>query len=423
MVTPQIGDIVEVETKQGTELGKLLESYEPGLILLKLNSGYNIGLKKEDVKDIRIIEKAKQIEEKKIEVDNKGKQVVDIIMAGGTIASKLDPSTGGVRDLGNSEELFKTYPEIFLTSAPNIVKLAAKATENMDSSDWYKIARAVVKSLKGSCTGIVVMIGTDFLHYFSAYLALGLGKINKPVVITYSQRSSDRGSSDARLNLECATKVALSDMAGVYVVGHASENDDFCYVLPATKCRKMHTSRRDTFKAINSSPIAKVWPDKIEVLRAYDKRGKEKVKENFDFENKIALIKFYPGQNPDLLEWYEKQGYRGLVIEASGLGHVIAEGGKSWLPALRKLIGRGIIICAAPQTIYGRLDHLVYSPGRLLKKTGVIFLEDMLPETAFVKLGLVLGRLGKNVKKEEAERLMLENWVGEFNDRLEEGFI
>jgi len=222
--------------------------------------------------------------------------------------------------------------------------------------------------------------------------------------------------------LQCSAQAALSDIAEVMLVGHASANDDFCYALRGTKVRKMHTSRRDTFRPINCKPLAKIWPDKIELLSECRKRNKGKVKLDAVFENKTALVKFYPGQSPEILDFYEKKKYKGLVIEMAGLGHVINDGKNSWIPKLKQLIEEGMIICAAPQTLYGRLDPLVYSPGRELEKIGVIYLEDMLPETAFIKLGYVLGhKEWKN--KEKIKEMMLTNIAGEFNKRLGEEFL
>ena len=155
----------------------------------------------------------------------------------------------------------------------------------------------------------------------------------------------------------------------------------------------------------------------------YNKRGKANEKfdsDNFVFENKIALVKFYPGQSPEILEHYLSLGYRGVVIEMSGLGHVITEGTNNWLPIIKKVVEKGMIVCAAAQTIYGRLDPLVYSPGRELEKAGVIYLKDMLSETAFVKLGRVLGKLKD---KDEIKKFMLENISKEYNDRLGNEFI
>ncbi len=423
------GDLIKVKTSKGDTEGILLESHEPGVILMKLNSGYNVGISREQIIGVKLIKRAEKKEEKTGDLKPSHKKpIIDLIMTGGTISSSLDVKTGAVKWLTSPAEFFKFYPEIFEIADVRIINPFMKASENMASEDWIKIAKLVVKSLNDEqVKGVIVTHGTDTLHYTSAALSFMIKNLNKPVVLTYSQRSSDRGSSDAELNLYCAAKMALSNVAEVMLVGHASSNDDFCYSLPGTKVRKMHTSRRDTFKPINSSPLAKVFRDRIEILHGdYNKRGKanEKPEMNAVFEDKIALIKFYPGQDPEILEHYVKEGYKGIVIEMSGLGHVLTEGANNWIPVLKKLIEKGIIVCAAPQTIYGRLDPLVYSPGRELEKIGVVYLKDILPETAFVKLGWVLGKLReKQIGKEEVERLMLTNIAKEFNERLGEEFI
>jgi len=257
------------------------------------------------------------------------------------------------------------------------------------------------------------------LHYTSAALSFFLKDLNKPVVLTYSQRSSDRASSDAALNLECAAIASISDIAEVMLVGHSNENDNFCYAMPGTKVRKLHSSRRDAFKVVNAEPIAKISPEYLQKLSKHNLRNKNKVKLDNKFEEKIALIKFYPGQNPDILDYYVKNKYRGIVIEMTGLGHIATtnEARLNWLPKLKEAQKKGLIICAAGQTIYGKLDPMVYSPGRELEKSGIIYLEDMLSETAFVKLGYVLA---KTKNKEEIKKMMLTNIAGEINKRLEE---
>ena len=414
------GTKVILKTKQGKEEGTVLESHESGILLLKLSSGYNIGIKKKDIQQIKIIEKKKEEKEVETKVKGKGKPRVDIIMTGGTIASSLDVKTGGVKWLTSPGEFFKFYPEIFDLVDVKILNPFMKATENMDSKDWIKIAKLAQKSLNDqNVKGVVITCGTDFLHYISSALSFFLKDLKKPVVLTYSQRSSDRGSSDARLNLLCSVRAALSDIAEVMVVGHANSDDNYCFALRGTKVRKMHTSRRDTFRPINCRPLAKIWENgKIEKISEYKVREKGKTGIDAVFNDKIALIKFYPGQDPKILDFYKN--YKGIIIEMSGLGYVITEGKKNWIPKLKALIAKGVIVCAAAQTLYGRLDPIVYSPGRELEKLGIIYLGDMLPETALVKLGYVLA---KERDKEKVEERMKENLVGEFNPRLGEEFL
>jgi glutamyl-tRNA(Gln) amidotransferase subunit D len=420
----EAGDKVRVVMDGKEEKGILLDSYDKGVLLLKLDNGYNLGLKKENVSEIQVLKKKRKgKKEDKLSLSGK-KPIIDFYLTGGTISSKLDPETGGVKDLTNPKEFFKIYPEIFDKADVRIKSPFMKWSENMDSKDWIKLAKLVGKSLKDSqVKGVIISHGTDFLHYTSSALSFMLGKVNKPVVLTYSQRSSDRGSSDARMNLLCAAETALSDIAEVMIVGHASTNDDYCYALKGVKCRKMHSSRRDAFRPINCKPIAKVWTDRIEMIdNNINKRNKNKIKIDAVFDDRVGLIKFYPGQNPEILNYYRKKGYRGIVIEMSGLGHVITSGKNDWIPKLRELIKKGMFIYAVPQTLYGKLDPYVYESGRRILDTGVVFLKDILPETALVKLGWVLAHKSWRGSLATSQK-MNENLVGEFNDKLGNEFL
>ncbi len=423
----QPGDYIEVSLIKKDYRGTLLETPkdEKGIVLLKLDSGYDIGINKKDIFDIKVLKKAF---EKKEEIEIKKspqRPNIGMIITGGTIAARLNPKKGGVDWLTSPGNLFKFYPELF--EKVNVVRLEVpfmKASEDMDFKDWKKIARTAAKLLSDSnIKGIIITHGTDFLHYTSAALSFFLKNLNKPVVLTYSQRSIDRASSDANLNLQCSALAAVSDIAEVMVVGHASMNDDYCYAMPGTKVRKLHTSRRDAFKVINAKPFAKIFPDKIEIISEYNIKKKGKIKLDDKFEEKVALIKIYPGQSPEILDFYLKNKYKGIILEMSGLGHVPVRARKSWIKKLKEVQKKGLIICATSQCIYGRVDPLVYSNGRELLGTGIIYLEDMLSETALVKLGWVLGHKEWAKNKEAVKEKMLENFAHELSERLDVGEV
>jgi len=423
------GSIVRLDTLKESLEGTILKSADPEIILFKLSSGYNIGIPKKDIKNIKVLKKPKIEEEKapKLKIKRELPNVA-LIVTGGTISSRLDYSTGGVKWLTNPAELLKFYPE--LLDICNIIKIEVPfmtSSEDMTSKEWQKIAETTHKLISDkNISGVIITHGTDFLHYTAAALSFFIKDLNKPVALTYSQRSSDRASSDASLNLICAARAAVSEIAEVILVGHANTEDNYCYALLGSKVRKMHSSRRDTFRPINTKPLAKIFPDKpeIEKISEYNLRDERKkpILDN-KFNDKVALIKFYPGQTPDILDFYKEKGYKGIVIEASGLGHLPSQDvAHSWLAKISKIIKSGMVVCAAPQTLYGRLDPLVYSPGRKLLETGVIFLEDMLPETALVKLGWVIAKTqGKD--KEKIKELMLTNINKEFNKRLNMEFL
>ncbi len=419
------GDNVEIELMKTSYKGTLLQSpeSEKGVVLIKLSSGYNLGIIKKEIREIRILKKYHEQAKEETEIKkDKEKPSIAMIITGGTIASKLDPKTGGVDPLASPHDFFKSYPEIF--ERVNVIKIETpfmKASEDMDPTDWQKIARVAEKLLNdGNIKGIIIAHGTDTLHYTSAALSFFLRNLNKPVVLTYSQRSIDRASSDARLNLQCAALAAISDIAEVMLVGHGSTNDDFCYAMPGTKVRKLHSSRRDAFKAVNAEPFAKIYPDKIIKISEYRMRNSNKVKLDVKLNENVALVRIYPGQNPDILDYYLKNKYKGIILEMTGLGHVpTSKAKKSWIKKLREVQGRGVVICATAQTIFGRLDPYVYSNGRDILETGVIYLEDMLSETALVKLEWVLGHEEWAKNKATIKEKMLQNFSHEFNKRLE----
>ena len=413
------GDYVRFRLALDEIKGRVLESSDSSIVLLKIDSGYNIGIPKENILGYKIIKKFKE-EKKEFHFSKKRKDLPNIgmVITGGTIVAKLDSKTGGVHWLTDVSEFARFYPELF--DIVNVKKIETPfmiASESMTSEHWIKIAECVKKLLDDKdIKGVIVTHGTDFLHYTSAALSFFLRNLNKPVILTYSQRSIDRASSDANLNLQCAVQMALSEAAEVMIVGHASINDDFCYALPGTKTRKMHSSRRDAFKAINSGPKAKVWPQKVEFLREYKARDdNRKVELDVSFNDKVALVKFYPGQDSSILDFYALK-YNGIVIEAAGLGHLpVNEAHHNWLPKLKRHIRNGLIVCATTQTIYGKLDPYVYSNGRELVDAGVIFLEDILGEVGMVKLGFVLGHNGWKTKVKEK---MLDNFAGEVNYKI-----
>ena len=421
-IDKNFGNLVEIEKGKEIYEGILLPGPEQGIVLLKMENGYNIGFNKKEILKMKLLKKIES-KEKDFEVKNsKDKPNIAMVILGGTISARLNPGKGGVDFVESPKDLFKYHPELF--EKVNVTKVEVpfmKGSESLNSKDWQKVAKIVSELVNDSnISGVIVTQGTDTLHYTSSALSFFLRDLGKPVVLTFSQRSIDRGSSDATLNLICSAKVATANVSGVFVVGHANTEDEFCFCIQGTKTRKMHSSRRDAFKSINSKPIFKVYPEKLEKISDYKLRdNKKKCFVDSKFEEKVALLKFYPGQDPEILDYYLEKGYKGIVIEMLGLGHVASsDSNKSWIKKLREVQNKGMIICAASQTIYGRLDPLVYVNGREALETGVIYLEDLLSETALVKLGWVLGHNEWSKDKDIIKKKMLFNFSRELNNRL-----
>jgi glutamyl-tRNA(Gln) amidotransferase subunit D len=418
------GDKVRVICKDEEFEGILMprpELLEKGFTVVKLGNGYNIGIDDKKIKKIEILEKYKPKEEKKKKVPfDKKLPVVSVLSTGGTISSKVDYRTGGVIADYTAEDFVQMMPEIAKAANLRAKKIMSAMTEDFTHKDWSLMAKEVAKELE-TADGVVLTMGTDTLHIAAAALAFFLKGLSKPVVITAAQRSIDRGSSDAFMNLVCAVNAAAKfDGAEVVTCLHGTTNDDYCILNRGTKARKMHTSRRDAFRPINELPLAKVYPEgKIEVVNGdYRKKGKGKASVDDKFEEKVALMQVYPGMDGEVIDFYANKGYKGIVLAATALGHVP----QKIYGNIEKAQKKGVSIVVASQTLYGRVHPLVYSALRMLSiKLKCIFAEDMLPEVAYVKLGWALGH-AKN--PEEAKDTMLTNIAGEINDRiLPESFL
>jgi glutamyl-tRNA(Gln) amidotransferase subunit D len=241
-----------------------------------------------------------------------------------------------------------------------------------------------------------------------------------PIALVGTQRSSDRGSSDTVMNVSCAANfVANSEVAEVCTVMHGSINDDYCFAVRGVKSRKMHTSRRDAFRPINEQPIAKIhWKNrKIEILnKNYRKRSDSKLKVDAKLDPKVALIKSYPGLDPEIFDFYLNKKYKGFVIEATGLGHTPTLGKYSLLPKIEKVVESKKSVVITSQCLYGRTHPTIYHNLRELSRRGAIFAEDMLPEVALIKLMWILGHTRN---PEKVRKMILTNYTGEINPRLE----
>lgn len=421
------GDFVKVKT-----VDEVLEGFvipRPGILkgdflIIKLDNGYNIGIDKSKIKTIEVLKKGEtSINLKKDIKKNPSLPNVSILSYGGTISSKVDYKTGGVYADLTAEDFVAMNPTLENVANMTAKKELSLMSEDFDYRIWQKIASDIVREINNGADGVVITQGTDTLHYTAAALSFFLKDLSKPVIITASQRSIDRGSSDAFLNLLCAVKAAASfEGAGVYSCMHGSSNDDYCLLIRGTKVRKMHTSRRDAFRSLNEQPIAKVYPGKneIEIInKNFEKRSDKKVLLNNEFDNNVAMIFVHPGMDPSVIDFYLSKNIKGLVLMATALGHVPTFNKElSLLPYLEKCKEKNVPVIIASQTLYGKVHPLVYAGLRKLSiELDCIYVEDMIPEVAYIKLGWVLAH-AKN--KSEVKTMMQENVAYEINERIDE---
>jgi len=411
-----IGDVVEVQTSWGTVTGTLVPRYVYGggdHIVLKLRSGYNVGLSSSALKGAKVTEKGERpsFSAPVPPKPAKGLPRVLIIGTGGTIASRIDYRTGAVHPAVSSAELHSLVPELSEIARVEPEIMFDILSENVTPSHWTRLAMRVKEAVEDGVDGVVITHGTDTLGYSAAALSFALSGVPIPVVLVGAQRSSDRPSSDAPLNLVAAVSVAGSaGFAGVYVAMHMGENDDKVAFHRGTRVRKNHTSRRDAFVSVGI-PLAAVWgKDGIEYAsEGLPARGSSFVPRP-KFDGGVALLKFYPSMTGSLLRAARRNGARALVVEGTGLGHVNREVVKE----LGRFVRGGGLAFMTSQCVEGRVDLNVYATGRDLIKEGVVPLDDMLSETALVK---AMWALGNTKSKNGALELMKTNVSGETTAR------
>lgn len=422
----EAGDKVTIHTKDSETITGTLMPEEKEFAVVKLDTGYNIGISKKKIKEIITIAKKNEKKQVAVKIEINAKlPTISILHTGGTIASKVDYETGGVIARFTPEEITAMFPELKETA-----NITSRLVSNMWSQDirfahYNMLIKEIEKELKKGVSGIIITHGTDTLHYTSAALAFAIQNSPIPIILVGSQRSSDRGSSDAALNLLSAARfITQTSFAGIAICMHENTSDENCLILPATKTRKMHTSRRDAFKPINTIAFARtIYPEKkIEFLRTdYQKRHDEKPQITYFKENlKIAILKQHTNMYAEQYLFYEN--FDGLVVEATGLGNPptseIDEHTKEHTKIFKALekLAKKMPVVLAPQTLYGELNLQVYENQRKLQEIGILGnLSDMMPETTFIKLAWLLS----NYDGEEARELICKNLVGELSERIE----
>lgn len=380
------GDRVRARRAESDYEGVVLPSSTPEHVVLKLDSGYNVGIDRGDA-DIEVLESdvyeidgADEDERSAVAFDDE-LPTIALISTGGTIASTVDYRTGAVTARFDAEDVLRAVPDLAGLANYRGRVVANILSENMTPDVWQDLARAVHEEIEAGADGVVVMHGTDTMQFSASALSFMLDT-PVPVVFTGSQRSADRPSSDNVMNAVCAVEAAKSDLAEVLVCMHATESDDRCALHRGTRVRKNHTSRRDAFETVGAKPLAEIDYETREITarREYTERGERSLSLAADLEPEVELLKYTPGMNPEALDLAEDAA--GLVVEGTGLGHVHTD----WIDRIEDLIDSGTPVVMTSQCIEGRVCDRVYDTGRDLLEAGVIEGGDTLPGTAKVKL-------------------------------------
>lgn len=407
-----------INTTRGDFKGVILprsENDDDAHIVLKLATGYNVGIAVDtiqDMKEYNFKEINYKIPEREFPT-SPDKHNVKLFGTGGTIASRLDYRTGAVIPAFSPGELYGAVPELADICNLTTEKLFAVFSENMGPAQYITLAKAIGEEIRNGIDGIIIGHGTDTMSHTAAALSFMVQNSPVPIVMVGSQRSSDRPSSDAALNLIHAAKTASdSDIAEVMVCMFGPTSDEYGLLHRGTRVRKMHSSYRSTFRTIGDIPLAMVDRNKITPLRQdYNHRRSDKsVKITPVFEERVSLLYYYPNMNPDIIDAMIDLGYKGIVIAGTGLGHV----NKPLYPAIKRAINKGIPIFMTVQTLWGYVNMFVYDTGRDLMTLGIIPTQNMLPEVAYIKLGWALGQTSDIEKVKE---IMLTPICGDITER------
>jgi len=398
----------KVETSRGSFEGTVLpraENDDDQHIVMKIITGYNVGI---DITTItRMTEtgykKANyKIPEKEFPI-TEGLPKVKLFGTGGTIASRLDYRTGAVIPAFSPGELYGAVPELADICNLETEKVFAVFSENMGPKQYVALAKAIGREIERGVDGIVIGHGTDTLHHTGAALTFMVQNSPVPIVLVGSQRSSDRPSSDAALNLMHAMYAAgHSDIAEVMVCMFGPTSDDYGLLHKGTRVRKMHSSYRSTFRTIGDTPLAMVDRKSFTpIKKEYNHRRQDKdVKILPYFSDKVTILYYYPAMKPDVLDAMVDAGYKGIIFMGTGLGHV----NKELYPAIERAHKKGVHMFMTLQTLWGYVHMFVYDTGRDMMARGIVPAGNMLPEVAYIKLGWVLGQTDD---PEEVKRMML----------------
>lgn len=394
-----------VETTRGNFIGTILprsENDDDKHIVMKIPTGYNIGI------DIRNVIDMKETGYKKAVYKIPEKEFpytpnlpkVKLIGTGGTIASRLDYRTGAVIPAFSPGELYGAVPELADICNLTTEKIFAVFSENMGPEQYKKLAIVIGQEIEKGAQGIVIGHGTDTLHHTAAALTYMVQNPPIPIVLVGSQRSSDRPSSDAAINLmHACTAAGHGDIAEVMVCMFGPTSDEYGFLHRGTRVRKMHSSYRSTFRTVGDIPLATVTRAGVKPQKpVYNHRRKDtNVKILPYFEEKVSIVYYYPNMKPDIIDSLVDNGYRGIVIAGTGLGHV----NKPIYPAIERAAKKGVQIYMTVQTLWGYVHMFVYDTGRDLMAKGIIPAENMLPEAAYIKLGWALGQTDDPKKVKE----------------------
>lgn len=407
----KVGDTIKITT-DSEQTATIMPRYEHSdytHLVVKFKSGYNVGLGLDKIKKIEYVSSTEPSQESNQSIQhNPILPKILLLSTGGTIASRIDYRTGSVTPALSAQELNASVPELAEIANIDAEVLFSEYSENITPEHWIKIAQKLDSLSKSDYAGILVAHGTDTMQYTAAFLSFALSGFPKPIVLVGSQRSSDRPSSDAALNLIGATKFIIKcKTSGVFVTMHNSENDDDIACHLGTRVRKNHTSKRNAFETVGAKPAFVISGENIEQNFSGKYYSQKEYTPKIKLDSKVALVKYHPGYDPKQVEHILELGYKAIIFEGTGLGHV----GKSMYDVIKKAKEQNVFLGMTSQCLDGQVNMAIYESGRDLMHFGITPLSNMISEIALVKAMWAMGNDHTNIKQ-----TMLKNIASEFTE-------
>ena len=297
---------------------------------------------------------------------------------GGTIACV--PSADGLVPALDGPAMIRLVPELEEVCAIETKQILNLDSSNLSPEHWQIIAKAIAANYE-NYDGFVITHGTDTMAYTAAALSQMLHNCQKPVVLTGAQLPIQAEGSDALNNIYHAFLAATSPLKGVALVFGD-------LVIHGAHAKKLYTQNFNGFASINREPLATIshnhlfWQKGALQGGGY---GEGEFSINTQLETKIAVVKIIPGATPDILDYYVKKGYKGLIIEGFGAGGV-PNGDNNWLPKLEQVLKQGLQVVCTTQCLYDGVHLDTYPMGILAERLGARSAGLDTIETALIKL-------------------------------------
>ena len=325
------------------------------------------------------------------------KKHILLLTTGGTIASVagkegLEPHRSGIMD--QQLDQLRAYYDI------TVQDLMCLDSSNIQPEQWQQIAQVIFAN-RNDFDGIVVSHGTDTMAYTASAVTFMLPGINLPVVFTGSQLPLTDVLSDGPSNLRTAFAMAASGYRGVFLAFDRK-------VMRGCRAVKVRASGFSAFESVNARYAAQVTNRGLEVNEKSVQMPPATPQLLPELCKDVFLLKLTPGLSPDIFDTLTFMGYRGIVVEAFGLGGINVLG--SGLKGIRRAIEKGVSIVVTTQCLYDSSDLRVYQVGNKLLELGVIQGRDMTSEAAMTKL---MWALGQGVSAQDMPALFDKSLAGE----------